>query len=112
MIETPIKINRILLSAHERFFILSENIGSSETINNDCIPIKMSKILGSVIQRITKLGAVYKNTNPDQKIAFPGVGSPMNELVWRVSILNLANRSAENTVKIKGENTTIISLTE
>ena len=33
-----------------------------------------------------------------------GVGSPMKELVCRVSILNLANRNAEKMVMMKGKN--------
>ena len=32
------------------------------------------------------------------KMVFAGVGTPMNELVCLVSILNLANRTAEKTV--------------
>lgn len=35
------------------------------------------------------------------KMVFAGVGTPMNELVCRVSILNLANRIAEKTVMRK-----------
>ena len=31
-----------------------------------------------------------------QNMAFGGVAKPMNEVVWRVSTLNLANRNAEN----------------
>ena len=34
---------------------------------------------------------------PIQKRALAGTGNPMNEVVWRVSMLNLASRRAENT---------------
>lgn len=34
----------------------------------------------------------------EMKMVFAGVGTPMNELVCLVSILNLANRTAEKTV--------------
>jgi hypothetical protein len=33
--------------------------------------------------------------------AFAGVGTPINESDWRVSILNLAKRKHEKKVKIK-----------
>ena len=36
-------------------------------------------------------------TNDPQNKAFAGVGRPIKEVVWRVSILNFPNRSAENT---------------
>ena len=32
-----------------------------------------------------------------QNNALAGTGNPMNELVWRLSLLNLASRNAENT---------------
>ena len=35
-------------------------------------------------------------TNEPQNKAFAGVGSPMKELLWRGSMLNLPNRKAEN----------------
>ena len=38
-------------------------------------------------------------TNEARNKAFAGTGSPTKELVWRVSLLNLASRSAENTDK-------------
>ena len=34
-------------------------------------------------------------TNDPQNKALAGVGRPINEVVWRVSILNLPNRKAE-----------------
>ena len=34
---------------------------------------------------------------PIQKRALAGTGNPMNEVAWRVSMLNLANRNAEKT---------------
>ena len=36
-------------------------------------------------------------TNDAQKRALAGTGTPIKELVWRVSLLNFAKRSAENT---------------
>ena len=36
-------------------------------------------------------------TNDAQKRALAGTGTPIKELVWRVSLLNLARRNAENT---------------
>ena len=38
----------------------------------------------------------YPTTNDAQKSAFAGVGRPMNVVVWRLSMLNFAKRSAEN----------------
>ena len=43
------------------------------------------------------------------EIAPAGVGIPINELVWRVSILNLAKRSAENMAITKEESTIVNS---
>ena len=39
-----------------------------------------------------------------QKRAFAGVGSPMKDVVWRVSRLNFASLRAENAEMIKAKN--------
>ena len=39
--------------------------------------------------------------SPPQNIALAGVGSPINDEVWRSSILNFAKRKPENTGIIK-----------
>ena len=47
-----------------------------------------------------KRGEQRKSLHPTmsdaQKIALAGVGMPMNPVCWRSSILNFANRQAEN----------------
>ena len=40
-------------------------------------------------------------TNDPQNKALAGVGSPMKDVLWRVSILNFPKRNAENTAMIK-----------
>ena len=40
--------------------------------------------------------------NPETKKATDGVGIPLKDVVCRESILNLANRSAENAAIVKG----------
>ena len=40
-------------------------------------------------------------TNDPQNKALAGVGSPMKDVLWRVSMLNLPKRNAENTAIIK-----------
>ena len=40
-------------------------------------------------------------TNEPQNKALAGVGKPMNELLWRGSILNLPNLNAEKAAMMK-----------
>ena len=39
---------------------------------------------------------MYHNWNRNKKEALAGVGKPIKPSIWRVSMLNLAKRNAEN----------------
>ena len=54
----------------------------------------------------------YENAtiNADQKMACAGTGSPKKEVVWRVSILNFANRSAEKTGMTNAESSSSLQI--
>ena len=97
------KVHLISLSFHLKWENFKEKNDTLET----------SKYENKIIRKRSDLYIKYslkandvdskKITIETKNSAFAGVGSPMNFLVWASSILNFANRNAENI----GINTTI-----
>lgn len=83
-----------LLSFQLRLLNFRENMGISDTNNQENKPTATNKNSGWQAEVIQVCNPTA--TEP-QNIALAGTGSPMKEVVWRVSLLNFANRSAENT---------------
>lgn len=83
-----------LLFFHDLLANLSENIRISLTMSQQNIMMNAKR------KRQLKRGPQRKSLHPTmsdaQKIAFAGVGMPMNPVCWRSSILNFAKRQAEN----------------
>ena len=94
-IHTIKNMKLILLSFQDRFLNFKENIGISETSNQENRQTNMNKQTGWQFSEINKSWAPA--TKDPQNSAFAGTGRPINELVCRVSLLNFAKRNAENT---------------
>lgn len=93
------KRNRILLSTQEKFLNFNANRLIGDTSSSEKIIVILTNPKEVKTGTRTCSG---KNINAVRKIAFAGVGSPMNESLCRVSTLNLANRKEENTaIKIE-----------
>jgi len=111
MIAEIIRIYCSLASFHLNEDIFNENIGISETRRSDeaiaitgrimiCASLGMEVI--SCVNGSTPLKMLQElviddtvTIRADQKMAWAGTGRPKNDVVWRVSILNFANRNAE-----------------
>lgn len=85
----------ILLSFHERFLNFRENISISDTSNPENRHTNRRRQTGWKFPETRKSCAPV--TKEPQNRAFAGTGSPIKELVWRVSLLNFASRNAEKT---------------
>lgn len=96
--EALIKIYLNSFPCHPNCLNLSANKGNSAT----------NKYAATTGNTNTKISFEKMALNPTESycitngtlainIALAGVGTPINESLWRVSILNLANRNAENT---------------
>ena len=100
--DIPKNIYRIWLPFHFKDFVFNENIGISATKSPEKITAIIEYIQGCM-PVITHVPGSAQKINDIIKKAFAGVGSPINDVDWRVSILNLANLSAENKVMINAE---------
>ena len=94
--------NLTRLSLIFKFLNFNENIGNSETNNKDnttdALAIRIGTFSILPIISFKKLGYFKVITgNEAQKIAFAGVGNPINDSLWRVSTLNFASRKPEKT---------------
>ena len=91
------KVSLSLLLTHEKslnFNAKSSKGATSSKENTIVIPVSTGVVKMIVL---TDSG---KKTNEVRNNAFAGVGTPINESVCRVSILNLASRKAEKTAII------------
>ena len=107
MIADIIRIYCILASFQANDDIFNENMGISDTRSSDVATAVIDNIIISASGDAVDIRWVNGKTpqkavvvdmatiSDDQKIAWAGTGSPKKEVVWRVSILNLANRNAE-----------------
>ena len=114
-----IRIYCSLVSFQPKDDIFNENIGSSDTRSSDVAIANTDRIIisaagGMVVIICVNGSAPLKawqvvvadetaTISADQKMAWAGTGRPMNEVVWRVSMLNFANRSAENIGMAKAD---------
>ena len=90
--DKPRKVNLTWLLVQEKslnFKAKSSKGATSRNENKIVIPVRTDAV--NVIALIES----GKKTNAVRNKAFAGVGTPINESVWRVSTLNLANLSAE-----------------
>ncbi len=88
-------IKLILLSFHERFLNFSENIGISDTNSHENRQTKYKKVDRMTGCRRPASHARLPLKNPRTSVCRNW--QPTKELVCRVSLLNLAKRSAEKT---------------
>lgn len=85
-----------LLSRNEMLLNFKEIMGISDTSKAESTMVKaIRKYTLCKILNIKSLLFKMKGREAIRK-AFAGVGIPINESVWRVSILNLASLMAEN----------------
>ena len=99
--ERKIKRNRILLSAHEKFLNFKANNLISATNKNEKISAMIRSTTPLLTNSETKVSPDITKGNALMNSALAGVGSPINESVWRSSILNFASLSAENAAIVK-----------
>ena len=83
-----------LLDCQERFLNLRENMGISATNNHDVSNTSNTRYIALNLSEIRN--SYPPTANELQKRALAGVGIPIKEEVCRVSMLNFANRKAEN----------------
>ena len=84
-----------------KFLNFIENIGISETRKYE--KRNISPMISAQACSIPNSHSLPPTMSDDQKSAFAGVGKPMNDVVWRVSMLNFAKRQAENTARRKAK---------
>ena len=84
-----------------KFLNFIENIGISETRKYE--KRNISPMISAQACSIPNSHSLPPTMSDDQKSAFAGVGKPMNDVVWRVSMLNFAKRQAENTAMRKAK---------
>ena len=94
-IHTIKKMKLILLVLHERFLNFSENIGISDTNSKEVINAKITVTNTNKPSFAWITGKTEYPTEAQNK-ACAGTGKPINEVVCRSSILNLAKRKPEN----------------
>lgn len=89
------------------FLTLSENIGISDTNSNDSII--EDAIITILLAKILAMYSLYKPASIVDATSnvHAGVGIPINDSLWRVSILNFASLNPENTARTKGVTLTI-----
>jgi hypothetical protein len=88
------KVNLILLSAQEKFLNFKANSSILETSKIEKTTQIRDNITG--LYTTSKIGD-FRNGSPVMKIAFAGVGNPLNESDWDSSRLNIANLRADAT---------------
>ena len=94
-IHTIKKMKLILFVLHERFLNFSENIGISDTNSKEVINAKITVTNTNKPSFAWTTGKTEYPTEAQNK-ACAGTGKPINEVVCRSSILNLAKRKPEN----------------
>lgn len=93
-----IRIHRASFPFHRIFLNFKENMGSGLTISQHSMRRTGITTQGIVSKEIPDvIMAVY----PIQKIAFAGIGSPMKDVVCRVSMLNFASLRTPATGMIR-----------
>ncbi len=92
------KVNLILLSAHEKVLNFRANSSILDTSKIENTTHIKANITG--LYTMSKIGD-FRNGSPVMKIAFAGVGSPLNESDCDSSRLNIANLRAEPTTITK-----------
>ncbi len=92
------KVNLTLLSDQVKFLNFNANSGMGETMSHENKMVMVSKVMPPN-QETGKMA--MSDGNPQMKSACAGVGTPMNASLCRVSILNLANRTAAKTGSAK-----------
>ena len=95
--EIPINKNGQQLSFHCRFLNFRENIGISDTINTQKATNRMTTTVNCVYIENEDAIQGMEGMNDAQNKPDAGTGNPKKEVVRRLSILNFANRKAENT---------------
>ena len=98
-IHTSKKMKLTLLSFHEKFLNLSENMGTSEISSHEERHTNIKRYSGWKDSPVTK-ECIPEPIAPQNK-ALAGTGRPMNDEVCRVSLLNLASLKPENTAMRK-----------
>ena len=92
---------RLLFARHSNRLNFIENIGISQISKND------DKIISANIKNHPAANVAIQSPAPAisdaQKRALAGVGNPMNDVVCRLSILNLASLKAEKTAIRKAQ---------
>lgn len=83
---------------------LRENMGMGATSRADSTNDNAMMAVGEEVKIWNHLakGLSKPRISPTMNMALAGVGSPMNDTVCRVSILNFANRRAEKMATAKG----------
>ena len=89
----------VWLDFHDKSLNFKENIGISAINNHDMRSTKSNKY--NALKASEVKNECSPTINEPQNKALAGVGNPMNELLWRGSILNLPNRRAEKIAMIK-----------
>ena len=92
------------LPAHPQFLNLRVNIGIS-AINSQLLTHIIASIGNTITEELSMMSGC-DTSNDAQNKALAGVGSPMNDVVCRVSRLNLASRNAENAAITNAKNGT------
>ena len=82
-----------LLSFQVKFLNFNASMGTSDTNNRQKSSMKRKR--NTALNFPETRNAYCPSTKELQNKAFAGVGNPMNSVVCRVSVLNLANRKAE-----------------
>ena len=94
-IDMPKNIYRIWFSSHLKDLVFKENMGISATRSPEKI-MAITEYIHGCTPVITLVPGSAQKINEIIKKAFAGVGKPINDVDWRVSILNLASLNAEN----------------
>ncbi len=92
------KVNLNLFSLHAKLLNFNANRGMGETISQENNKVMTTNVAGP--NQATGVMAI-RDGIPQINKACAGVGTPMKESLWRVSILNFANRMAEKTASNK-----------
>jgi hypothetical protein len=100
--ENAIKTYLILLFFQSNDLNLSEKRGNSDTSKYENMTVTANRKKRLFVRKFQSLNEM--NANEQMKIALAGVGSPINESLCRVSILNFASRNAENTAMMYAAN--------
>lgn len=98
--ESAMKTYRILLLFQSKDLNFSEKRGNSATIKYENTIITASRKNILPVSIASELLPDDMKASEQMNSAVAGVGTPINESVCRVSMLNLASRRAENTAMI------------